>query len=232
MKLINVDKWMKVFTLVLFCLFLFVSNSAAQNQSTNPETSNEPQSSKKANARPAAKTSVTSEPFDKATVDSMADKCVKLETEAGVIEIELFAENAPESVRNFLNLATIGAFDTTTFNRVVPGFVIQGGKLSTKDKFTPELEKRSQRTIPDEPNMIKHERGIVSMAKTGERNSATTQFFILLKDAPHLNETFTAFGRVTKGMEVVENINKMRVEGDQPIKPVRISRAVLQPCQV
>lgn len=231
MNILYINKMIKVFTLTFCCLILFVSHLAAQNQSTNSDTSKEPQSSRKANARPA-KTSVTSEPFDKASVDSMANQCVKFETEAGVIEIELFAENAPETVRNFLNLAATGAFDTTTFSRVVPGFVIQGGKLSTKEKFTPELEKRSQRTIPDEPNMIKHQRGIVSMAKTGDKNSASTQFFILLNDAPHLNETFTAFGRVIKGMEVVENINKMRVEGDQPVKPVRISRVVHQTCQV
>ena len=78
----------------------------------------------------------------------MAAQCVKFETEAGVIKMEMFPESAPESVRNFLNLAAIGAFDTTTFSRVVPGFVIQGGDLYTSDKLTAELAKERRERFP------------------------------------------------------------------------------------
>jgi peptidyl-prolyl cis-trans isomerase B (cyclophilin B) len=160
----------------------------------------------------------------------MAAQCVKLETEAGVIELEMYPESAPESVRNFLNLTATGAFDTTTFSRVVPRFVIQGGNISTREKLTPELDKRMRRTIPDEPNQIKHERGVLSMARADEPNSASTHFFILVDSAPNLDGTFAAFGRVTKGMEVVDAINKMPVENEKPAKPVRITRATVAPC--
>jgi peptidyl-prolyl cis-trans isomerase B (cyclophilin B) len=160
----------------------------------------------------------------------MAAQCVKFETEAGVIEMEMFPESAPESVRNFLNLTAIGAFDTTTFSRVVPGFVVQGGNIFTREKITPELDGRARRTIPDEPSLIKHERGILSMARSDEPNSASTSFFILVGNASHLDGTFAAFGRVTRGMETVDVINKMPVENEQPTKPVRIKRATVALC--
>ncbi len=89
----------------------------------------------------------------------------------------MYPESAPESVRNFLNLAAIGAFDTTTFGRVVPGFVIQGGNIWSREAgVSRELSTRARRTIPDEPNKILHERGIVSMARTDDPNTATTSF--------------------------------------------------------
>ncbi|HEX8845212.1 MAG TPA: peptidylprolyl isomerase [Pyrinomonadaceae bacterium] len=204
-------------------LLLFASAAFAQNgQEPKPKKSNE---------RPArAETVAKGDPFDKATVEKMAGQCVKLETEAGVIGIELMPEAAPESVRNFLNLAATGAFDTTTFSRVVSNFVIQGGNLSTSEKWGLELAKRATRKIPDEPSYVKHVRGIVSMARTDEPNSATTHFFILINDAASLDGKFAAFGRVVSGMEVVDAINKAPVEGEKPEKPVRITRALIVEC--
>ena len=185
---------------------------------------------KKANQRPVAESS-KAEPFDKATVETMAKQCVKFETEAGGIEMEMFPESAPESVRNFLNLTATGAFDTTTFSRVVPGFIVQGGDIWTRAKMTPELDKRARQTLPDEPSQIKHERGILSMARADEPHTATTNFFILVGSAPHLDGTFAAFGRVTKGMETVDAINKMPAENEKPKNPVRITKATVEPCQ-
>ncbi|MDQ3802150.1 MAG: peptidylprolyl isomerase [Acidobacteriota bacterium] len=223
---------LRILTLIAFCLISLVITTSAQKKTTGAETKQSaPQTLKKSNRRPAVKTP-KGEPFDKATVETMAAQCVRLETEAGAIELEMFPESAPESVRNFLNLAAIGAFDTTTFSRVVPRFVIQGGNLTTREKITPELAARSRRTIPDEPNQVKHERGILSMARPDEPNSASTHFFILVTAAPNLDGTFAAFGRVTKGMEVVDAINKMPVENEKPEKPVRISRATVAPCAV
>jgi peptidyl-prolyl cis-trans isomerase B (cyclophilin B) len=185
----------------------------------------------KINARPTFTPILTAEPFDKADVKTMASKCVTLETESGNIDIELYPESAPETVRNFLNLTSAGAFDTTTFSRVVSGFVIQGGNIATRGAgITADLAKRSRRTIPDEPNKIFHQRGIVSMARPDEPNSATTHFFILVDSAPTLDGKFAAFGKVTKGMDVVDAINKGTVDGDKPVKPVRLRRAVIVPC--
>jgi peptidyl-prolyl cis-trans isomerase B (cyclophilin B) len=162
----------------------------------------------------------------------MAAQCVSLDTDAGVIELELYPEHAPESVRNFLNLTATGLFDGTTFSRVVPGFVIQGGNMWSREggKVTRTVGERARRTVPDEPNKIIHERGVVSMARPDEPNQATTDFFILLSSAPFLDGKFAAFGRVTKGMEVVEAINKAPVHEEKPDKPVRVRKAAVTLC--
>ncbi len=210
-----------------FCAVICVS-VFAQEKPTDTETK---KPVKKANQRPATPT-VRADPFDKATVEAMAAQCVTFDTEAGAIEMEMFPESAPESVRSFLNLAAAGVFDTTTFSRIVPNFIVQGGDIWTRTKMTAELDKRARRTLPDEPNQIKHERGILSMARSDTPNSATTNFFILLSSAPHLDGSFAAFGRVTKGMEVVEAINKMPVENEKPKTPVRLKKATVVPCVV
>jgi peptidyl-prolyl cis-trans isomerase B (cyclophilin B) len=226
---------LKNLTLIVLCSLF--SADAAIAQKTIPETKvgqpAAPPTARKSNRRPSVKSltsAAASEPFEKATVETMAAQCVKLETESGVIDLEMFPESAPETVRSFLNLAGSGAFDTTTFSRVVPNFVIQGGDFATRGKLTPELARRAGRTIADEPNLIKHERGVVSMARSDAPNSATTNFFILVSEAPYLDGKFAAFGRVTRGMETVDAINKMPVEGDKPKKPVSISRATVAPC--
>lgn len=189
------------------------------------------ESPKKANARAATEAPQAGEPFDGASLEKLAGQCVTLETELGAIEIAMMPENAPESVRNFLNLSAIGAFDTTTFSRVVKGFVIQGGNLQTSEKWNADLARRMMRRIPDEPGLVKHVRGIVSMARTDEPNSATTHFFILVGPGPHLDSKFSAFGTVTKGMEVADAINQAPVEGEKPEKAVKINRAIVSPCK-
>ena len=207
-----------------FCLVAIATVVCAQSNATEPP--------KKANTRTTApEVTNIAEPFDGATVEKMASQCVTLETELGAIEIAFMPEVAPEAVRNFLNLSATGALDTTTFSRVVKGFVIQGGNLSTSEKWSAELAKRMGRRLPDEPGLVKHVRGIVSMARTDEPNSGTTHFFILVGPGPHLDSKFSAFGTVTKGMEVADAINNAPVEGEKPEKPVRINRAVVMPCK-
>ena len=215
--------------LATFFLTLTLFSVAMAQEATAPPAQNKPEP-KKSNARPADAQAPTTEPFDKATVEKMASQCVRLETEAGLIEIEMLAEAAPETVRNFLNLTAIGAFDTTTFSRIVKDFVVQGGNLSTGQKWSYELSKRAARKIPDEPSYVKHIRGIVSMARPDEPNSATTHFFILVGEAAQLDGTFSAFGRVTRGMEVVDAMNKAEAEGEKPTKPVRLTRATVEQC--
>ncbi len=220
----------KKFTAIGLVLIFFAFSISAQTKTANNPA---PKATKKTNSRPAAaKAKVFTDPFEKADVKTMSEQCVTLETEAGNIIIELFPESAPESVRNFLNLAATKSLDTTTFNRVVPNFVVQGGDLSTNEKWDLELSKRASKSLIDEPNQIKHERGIVSMARADTPNSATTNFFILIGTASHLDGSFAAFGRVTKGMEVADAINKSPVENEKPAKPVRIKRAVAAPCSV
>lgn len=200
-------------------------------QQAVPPSSAEKKEPAKINTRPETKPSQSAEPFDNANVKAMAAQCVKLDTEAGVIELEMFPEHAPESVRNFLNLVATGALDTTTFSRVAPNFVIQGGDLYTREgKMTATLANRARRIVPDEPNKILHERGILSIARGDEANTASTHFFILVNPAPSLDGRFAAFGRVTKGMEAVDAINKADVTDEKPEKPVRIKKASVANC--
>jgi len=208
--------------LVLFSLLLLTEARAQSNAASEPP--------KKANARTTVETTVA-EPFDGASVEKMAAQCVTLDTELGAIDIALMPEAAPEAVRNFLNLSATGALDTTTFSRVVKGFVIQGGNLQTSEKWGAELAKRMSHRLPDEPGLVKHVRGIVSMARTDEPNSATTHFFILVGPGQHLDSKFAAFGTVTKGMEVVDAINQAPAENEKPEKPVKITRAIVVPCK-
>jgi peptidyl-prolyl cis-trans isomerase B (cyclophilin B) len=211
----------------IFIIAAFVGLAAAQE----PKQSEPPDPARKANARPAEATVNAPEPFDGATIEKMAAQCVTLETEAGAIEIEMIPEVAPESVRNFLNLSATGALDTTTFSHVVKDFVIQGGNLSTSKKWGWELSKRMARKLPDEPGLVKHVRGIVSMARPEEANSATTNFFILVGDGHHLDGKFSALGRVTKGIEVADTINKAPADGEKPIMSVRINHALVASCK-
>ena len=217
-----------VFTFVLAVLFSVLS---AYAQVVPLATAVKPEPAK-ANARPTPAPVVLTEPFDKADVKTMAAKCVKLETEAGDIEIEMYPESAPESVRNFLNLTSTGALDTTAFTRVVPGFVVQGGNLYSREgKITYAIGMRARKVVPDEPNKILHERGVLSLARGDEPNTATTNFFILVSSGSHLDGKFAAFGRVTSGMDVVDAINKVPVTDEKPEKPVRIKKASIVACK-
>ncbi len=218
--------YLRNFLFAIIGTFVFVASAGAQQPKSSEPLPNTP---KKINTRPAEVVSVP-DPFDGASVEKMAQQCVTLETEVGAIDIEMIPEVAPESVRNFLNLAATGALDTTTFSRVVKDFVIQGGNLSTSEKWGLELAKRMTNKLPDEPGLVEHVRGIVSMARPEEANSATTRFFILVGDGHHLDGKFSAFGRVIKGIEVADAINHGPAEGEKPLKPVRISRALVAPC--
>ncbi len=183
----------------------------------------------KANTRPTP--TPQAEPFDGADVKKMAAQCVILDTDAGEIVAEMYPEHAPESVRSFLNIVSLGYLDTTTFSRVVPGFVIQGGDLYSREgEVTYEVGMRARKALPDEPNKILHERGVLSMARGEEANTATTNFFILVGNGSHLDGSFAAFGRVTKGMEAVDVIAKAKVTDEKPDKPVRIKKATVSIC--
>jgi peptidyl-prolyl cis-trans isomerase B (cyclophilin B) len=211
----------------ILCLMLLMTFSMAARAQSN----NQIEPPRKANARAASTPAPAGDPFDGATVEKMVGQCVTLETELGPIDIAIMPENAPEAARTFLNLSATGALDTTTFSRVVKGFVIQGGNLQTSEKWSEALARRMSHRLPDEPGLVKHVRGIVSMARTDEPNSATTHFFIVVAPAPHLDSKFAAFGTVTRGMEVVDTINQAPVDGDKPDKPVKINRAVVSPCK-
>jgi peptidyl-prolyl cis-trans isomerase B (cyclophilin B) len=215
---------LRVSVVNILILLVCAVTTYAQNPLPSAETL------KKANPRPADSKPQPAEPFEAASVEKMTGQCVTLDTENGAIVIEMLPAAAPETVRGFLNLTATGALDTTTFSRVVKGFVIQGGNLSTSENWSAELAARMSRRLPDEPNGVKHVRGVVSMARPDEPNSATTHFFILVGDGPHLDGKFAAFGRVMKGMEVADAINRAPAESEKPLIPVRIKHAGFAQC--
>jgi len=131
-------------------------------------------------------------------------------TTFGEIEIEFLADKAPGHVKNFVDLAKKGFYDGTTFHRVIPGFMIQGGDPNTKDQ---KASRSSHGTggpggpgLKAEFNDTPHKRGIVSMARSQSPDSAGSQFFIVVKDSGFLDRQYTAFGRVTRGIEVADQI--------------------------
>lgn len=143
----------------------------------------------------------------------------------GKIELELCPEAAPKTVANFLKLVGEGFYDGLTFHRVIPGFMIQGGDPQgngmggLKEKLVGEFAANGHN------NPIKHVRGVISMARAFDPNSASCQFFIMHKDAPHLDGQYAAFGRVTSGIEVVDEIAAIPTDySDRPRIPVRMKK--------
>src|SRR6185503_9662300 len=156
---------------------------------------------------------------------------VRFETSLGDFTIELYQKEAPISVENFLRYVDDGHLDGTIFHRVIPGFVIQGGGL-TSDM----AQKKTRQPIKNEAtNGLKNERGTLSMARTNDINSATSQFFVNLKDNEFLdhksgNYGYAVFGRVTEGMDVVEKIAAVKTGrrkgyDDAPLEEVMIVSA-------
>ena len=132
-----------------------------------------------------------------------------VETRFGEMEIELLPDKAPGHVKNFVDLAGKGFYDGTTLHRVIPGFMIQGGDPNTKDRNASRDRHGTGGpgyTIKAEFNDVAHKRGVVSMARSNEPDSAGSQFFICVKDSPFLDRQYTAFGRVVRGMEVADKI--------------------------
>ena len=137
------------------------------------------------------------------------DDVVFMETSVGKLELKLFPDVAPEHCKNFKRLANSGFYDGTTFHRVIKGFMIQGGDILSKD-FNPENDGMGSPswTIPAEFNDISHKRGILSMARSTDPNSAGSQFFICVADAKHLDKNYTVFGEVTKNIHIIDRIVK------------------------
>ena len=129
----------------------------------------------------------------------------------GVMKLELYPEIAPQSVYNFVSLARSGFYDGLTFHRIIPGFMIQGG--DPKGEFASNGFN----------NTLKHERGVISWARTNNPDSAGSQFFIMHAAAPHLDGSYAAFGRVIEGIEVVDEIASVKTgANDRPVTPVVI----------
>lgn len=151
---------------------------------------------------------------------------VVIEMENGKqIKLELYPEKAPITVANFEKLIGEGFYNGLTFHRIISGFMIQGGCPKGDGTGGPEERIKGEFLANGVPNDIKHVRGVISMARSGNPNSAGSQFFIVHKDAPHLDGQYAAFGRVVEGIETVDEIAETETGyGDRQLKPVVIKK--------
>lgn len=148
--------------------------------------------------------------------------------EYGEMEVELYKEHAPITVDNFVNLATKGFYNGLTFHRVIKDFMIQGGCPKGNGTGGPGYTIKGEFINNGVRNLLKHERGVISMARSMMPDSAGSQFFIMHKSSPHLDGAYAAFGRVVKGIEVVDSIAEVKTDfRDKPIKPVVIESIVI-----
>jgi len=141
----------------------------------------------------------------------------------GDIKVELFPECAPITVQNFVKLAGDGFYNGLTFHRIISGFMIQGGDPEGTGMGGPGYSIKGEFAANGVPNSLNHTRGVISMARSMDPDSAGSQFFIMHEDAPHLDGQYAAFGKVISGIEVVDKIASVRTDyGDRPLEPVVI----------
>ncbi|MBM3818299.1 MAG: peptidylprolyl isomerase [Acidimicrobiia bacterium] len=163
------------------------------------------------------------EPFLTESVEDLARHRAVIETSMGNITVELFPDRAPNHVRQFLRLAESGVYQGTAFHRVAKGFVIQGGYLPSRREGLDERQQSFARMLQPEFNATPHEKGILSMARGDDPASATSSFFIVLGRQPGLDKQYTVFGRVLEGLDVVDRIEAVAVNGETPVERIEVS---------
>lgn len=154
-----------------------------------------------------------------------------IKTKFGDIEIKFYPDVAPKHVENFVKLAKDGFYNGTIFHRVIPGFMIQGGDPNTKDSLKKESYGQGGPgyTVKAEFSDIPHKRGIVSMARASDPDTAGSQFFIVVEDSRFLDRKYTVFGEVTKGIGVADKIvNLPRDERDNPKERVEMTVTIVE----
>ena len=162
--------------------------------------------------------------------NSMNNPKAIIETKYGNIVIELLPDVAPKHVEGFIKLSKDGFYDGTTFHRVIPGFMIQGGDPNSKDNDRSNDGMGGPGyTINAEFSEISHKRGILSMARSNDPNSAGSQFFIVVKDSDFLDRQYTVFGRVIEGMDVADKIVSVEKDGnDNPLEKVEMKIRIVE----
>lgn len=146
----------------------------------------------------------------------------------GVIKAELYPEVAPNTVRNFVSLINKGFYDGVIFHRVIPGFMIQGGCPDGNGMGGPGYSIKGEFSRNGFKNDLKHTRGVLSMARTMVHDSAGSQFFVMVEDAPHLDNQYAAFGKVIEGMEVADAIVKSKRDyNDKPFEDQRMVKVTV-----
>ena len=160
----------------------------------------------------------------------MANPIVTIQMkDGGVMKAELYPEVAPASVKNFVDLASKGFYNGLIFHRVIPGFMIQGGDPEGTGMGGPGYTIKGEFAANGFKNDLKHTRGVLSMARAMDPNSAGSQFFIMHEDSPHLDGQYAAFGKLIEGIEVVDKIASVRTDyQDRPLEPQQIDFMTVQ----
>jgi peptidyl-prolyl cis-trans isomerase B (cyclophilin B) len=160
----------------------------------------------------------------------MANPIVTIQMkDGGVMKAELYPDIAPESVKNFVDLASKGFYNGLIFHRVIPGFMIQGGDPQGTGMGGPGYTIKGEFAANGFRNDLKHTRGVLSMARAMDPNSAGSQFFIMHEDSPHLDGQYAAFGKVIEGIEVVDKIASVKTDyNDRPLEPQQIEFMTVQ----
>jgi len=160
----------------------------------------------------------------------MQNPIITIEMEnSKVIKAELYPEIAPNTVNNFISLVKSGFYDGLIFHRVIPGFMIQGGCPIGEGYGNPGYSIRGEFKANRFENNLQHSAGVLSMARSGDPNSAGSQFFIMHEVSPHLDGQYAAFGKVTEGLDVVDEIaNTPRNRADKPDTPQKMKHVTVE----
>jgi len=166
------------------------------------------------------------EPFSTEPVEELAKYRAVIDTSMGEITLSFTPDKAPNHVRNFLRLAQSGVYDGMSFHRVVKGFVIQSGHLPTRGALT-ETQQKYVRQMKAEFNDQVHDKGTLSMARLADPDSASTSFFIVTARAQALDGKYSAFGKVESGLDVVERIEAVALNGEEPVQRVELRKVTV-----
>jgi cyclophilin family peptidyl-prolyl cis-trans isomerase len=207
------------------------TSSTASQSATSETTATNTTAAPTTGGAPTAVTNTAPKAGDEEKpMSSYENKIAELHTTSGEIDMRFYPDKAPNHVKNFIDLAEKGFYNGTKFHRVIPGFMIQGGDPNTisGDPSTWGTG-GSDKKVPAEFNDVHHKRGIVSMARSQDPNSASSQFFICVADAGFLDRQYTVFGEVTKGMDVADKIvSAPKGAQDRPTSPTTIEKVVIR----
>lgn len=224
------------FLIAVFSFFFLVTGCNA-TESTNKKENSEVKVTETTTVTDTKNVDTTNTNSTEDSKDTMSNPIIKLETSKGTMRIELDAEKAPNTSANFVEYVNDGFYDGLIFHRVIPNFMVQGGGMN------PDMsEKPNKAPIANEANNgLKNDRGTIAMARTNDPHSATSQFFINLKDNDFLNHTsespagwgYAVFGKVIEGIETIDEIAKVQTgnkghHGDVPVEAITIIKATVE----
>lgn len=216
-------KSFKKITVLFTLIFIILAGGCASKQEVKVEST--PPATEKIEPAKEVKTEKTANDKNPMVTIEMED--------GGVIKVELYPEIAPNTVRNFVSLVQSGYYNGLIFHRVIPGFMIQGGDPDGTGMGGPGYSIAGEFSNNEFENSLKHEKGVISMARSGEPNSAGSQFFIMVNKVDSLDGDYAAFGMVTEGMETankivsVESEQKDKTKKDKPLKDQKMKKVTV-----